>query len=78
MTLKGKAGYTLAIWSSEGYSYSLSLSSPLDMSGWQAGAKLSKGIQRSDPLTALSPRANDRGDTLYQGGTMLFYFAAQR
>ena len=36
VTLKGKAGYTLAIWSSEGYSYSLSLSSPLDMSGWQA------------------------------------------
>ena len=36
VTLKGEAGYTLAIWSSEGYSYSLSLSSPLDMSGWQA------------------------------------------
>ncbi len=36
VTLKGEAGYTLAIWSSKGYSYSLSLSSPLDISGWQA------------------------------------------
>ena len=35
MTLKGEAGYTLAVWSG-GYSYSLSLSSPLDISGWQA------------------------------------------
>ena len=35
-TFKGDGGYTLAVWSGGGYSYSLSLSSPLDMPDWQA------------------------------------------